>query len=529
LGATSPSANDRVLLRGFAFAAAVVCVYAMRRVDPDLYGYLTYGRLFLEQGNLTTVDPFAYTSGGARWVTFEYLAHIALWLAYRYLGALGLVVLKGVIGGAAIAGLWAAVRLTARSEAVAVPVFVLSAGLVGRYFLFRPQLFTFAFFALFVLVLLRFVLRRPSPLWVLPLVMLVWANSHGGFVAGLGAIGLALWLQGCANVSSEDVSSTRSLLEGTGPLWLTMLACLVATFVNPQGLYLWGYVLTELTHDTNRRFINEWRPVSLDRDAWSAVGLTIIAAVLPLLTWTATRSQQWVRGPHPVCWALSCVPIIVMAFISVRHVPIAVLWTAPVLALLASVTPAARTPRLVAVFTWLVLWSAASLAIVLTAATLVLRPAPSITADGRVLGATHPCGAVKFLAQNRLTGNVYNTLHWGSYITWELYPSIRVAMDGRNVSLYPRPMVEENLTFYSAGSDTIDLDTPIRYPSDFLLVPADMPALSRVVQDPRWRRIFEDSDSILFVRADSEHQDILAASARGALITPKGACEPFLR
>ena len=134
-------------------------------------------------------------------------------------GPLGLVALKCAIGGAAVAGLWAAVRLTARSETVAVPVFVLATAIVCRYFLFRPQLFTFAFFALFVLVLVRFVLRRPSPLWVLPLVMLLWANSHGGFVAGLGAIGLAIGLRVCANASSGGALSMRSLLAGTRPLW----------------------------------------------------------------------------------------------------------------------------------------------------------------------------------------------------------------------------------------------------------------------------------------------------------------------
>src|SRR5262245_8676432 len=30
-------------------AAAAVCVYAIRQVDPDLFGYFDYGRLFLVQ------------------------------------------------------------------------------------------------------------------------------------------------------------------------------------------------------------------------------------------------------------------------------------------------------------------------------------------------------------------------------------------------------------------------------------------------------------------------------------------------
>src|SRR5262245_56708030 len=59
-----------------AAAAGAVYTYAMRRVDPDLYGYLMYGRLFVERGALTSQDPFAYTAAGFHWVTFEYLSHI---------------------------------------------------------------------------------------------------------------------------------------------------------------------------------------------------------------------------------------------------------------------------------------------------------------------------------------------------------------------------------------------------------------------------------------------------------------------
>ncbi len=37
-----------------AVMAALISVYAMRRADPDMWGYLTYGRLFLEQGRVVS-------------------------------------------------------------------------------------------------------------------------------------------------------------------------------------------------------------------------------------------------------------------------------------------------------------------------------------------------------------------------------------------------------------------------------------------------------------------------------------------
>ena len=38
-----------------------------------------------------------------------------------------------------------------------------------------------------------------------------------------------------------------------------------------MGPKLWGYVVAELAHGTNRRYTFEWGPASLGTDAWSAV------------------------------------------------------------------------------------------------------------------------------------------------------------------------------------------------------------------------------------------------------------------
>src|SRR5262245_29676144 len=126
--AKSVAAPQRVTiaLRGFAFLTAVVCLYSMRRADPDLWGYLASGRLFVE-GGLTTHDPFAYTSAGFEWVTFEYGADIVLWLAYKFAGPFGLIALKCLVGGIALYFLAAAVHAVTDDPHVQVPVFVLCA------------------------------------------------------------------------------------------------------------------------------------------------------------------------------------------------------------------------------------------------------------------------------------------------------------------------------------------------------------------------------------------------------------------
>jgi hypothetical protein len=195
--------------------------------------------------------------------------------------------------------------------------------------------------------------------------------------------------------------------------------------------------------------------------------------------------------------------------VSVRHVPLAAIWAAPVIARLASDAVESAAFRRV----WFGLQGLAVLPACLTAAFVLASPQPVISADGGALGSRHPCSAAAFLKANRLSGNVFTPLWWGSYLTWELYPSIRVSMDGRNISLFPDRMVVENFDFYLKSASEADVETPLRYATDFVLVPADSPVLSRLETDRRWRQAFRDGDAALFARSDAALPVALALPA----------------
>ena len=74
-------------------------------------------------------------------------------------------------------------------------------------------------------------------------------------------------------------------------------------------------------------------------------------------------------------------------------------------------------------------------------------------------------------------------------------------MDGRNVSLYPDDMVQENLKFYWIDATEANLQAPSRYDTDLLLLPVDVPVFQLISRDPKWMAIYRDGDSALFVPA----------------------------
>jgi hypothetical protein len=485
---------ERRLLAGLALLVALVAVYERRQSDPDTWGHLRYGQFFAEQGLRDCADPFAYTSAGRPWHAHEWLAQWLLWQAYRLGGPLGLILLKCLVGGAAVWFLWRAIRLASGDVRLWAPVLMLTAGMVGRWFLFRPQLFTFCFFAYFAAILFAHLKDRRTPLWTLPLVEAAWANLHGGFLAGLGLIGLVLGLRGLQAVYRNGFRS-RSLAAATWPLGLTLIAALAATMLTPFGLDLWRYVLTEMTHDTNRLYIDEWMPLlRFARHAWT---IATVFLLLGLLLFTGLLAQlRPVRGlglPAWV-WLFSCLPLTWMAFTSVRHVPLFVLWAGPVLALLAQSAAAGWRESPLWQRGWLTATTLVGLPTFLGLYFSLADPRPRITTG------PEPTGAVAFLRDHHLHGNVYAPLEWGSYLTWELYPDVRVAMDGRNVTLFPSTQVQESLLFYLEGTDP---EAPLRYETDYLLVPPAAAVLRAVRRDHRWTEVYAGSDAVLFQRADS--------------------------
>jgi hypothetical protein len=508
-----------------AWLGAAVCVYGMRQADPDLWGYLAYGRLFLEQGGTVSTDPFSYTCGGCTWVPFEYLAQAAIWVAYHLGGPIGLIGLKCVVGGACVYFIFLAVRATTDDASIWVPLFLLTVSIVARYFLFRPQLFTFAFLALYVAVLTRYLVGRSNQLAVLPLVMLAWANLHGGFLAGLGAVCLALLLRVCQNANAFGIG--RKLVADTVPLLGTLVASLVVTFVNPMGVRLWGYVLTEVLHDTNRRYIAEWSPTLVAGDHWSTATIALLIAILLAVGIAAQKRRLVVAGLYPWQWLAGSAPLAVMAYLSVRHVPVAAIWIAPVVALLAS---ANRSQSSLAFRrAWLFSAALGTVPAFLTVAAASVQPWPRIYVGGTTLGARNPCRAMTFLKTHHASGNLYSPLWWGSYFTWQLYPAVRVSMDGRNISLYPDDMVVENLKFYGDRTSEADPGAPLRYQTDYLVVPTDRPVLERVRADTVWQEVYTDTDAVLFVRRDRKDSMEWLTAATGSSAQPQSDCSSWMR
>jgi hypothetical protein len=482
---------------------ALASIYAIRVADADLWGHLRDGRLLLEHGGRIPEDPFAYTTADRTWNNHESLTQVLLALAWNHGGAVGLIVLKCVVGAGVLMCLYSCLRLGLSDARLWAPLLMLTSVALGRWFLFRPQLFTFLLLGIYVRILFGHLLGRRAPLWVLPLLMPLWASLHAGFMAGLGVLVLGTGLRILQGINQRGFISILS--AHNAPLVLTSLACLVGTFLNPLGWRLWSYAVTELSFKGNRQYIQEWVPLSFEGPhLWTALLVVVPLGILVVSGILAQMRGQRIADLAAWQWLLASAPLAIMTFTSNRHAPVLILWLAPVLGLLIAAAARGREGQPVWILGVGVLWALAAVPAMLMISLVAADPRPRIAVPDE---ARAPPGLVAFVHSHDVHGNLYAPLWWGSSLTWEAYPEVRVALDGRNVTLFAPSDVTANLVFYhEAGAD---IDIPRRYRTDYLAMPTDSPMLEPIRRDNHWVPVFEDAAVVLFIRADADDADLI--------------------
>ena len=384
--------------------------------DPDLFWHLASGAWMLEHGRILDRDIFSTTMTGTPYSVGQWLGEIVFAAVYRAGGWLALDLLRAVLVGVATF-FTARVVLRLQSHPGWAIAPIVAAVLISKLLWGdRPQLFSLALFPVFLDVLLASRFGAPRRIWVLVPLMLVWANLHGAFVAGLGLIivfAIEAWL---------SRTPQRRLFTAVAGL------AVLASVLTPSGLSAFSFAAS---YARSASAVVEERPA----DITSPAGLVFAALLLGtlLLALAVDRGEFVARTRSPILWAGSLVPFTMLGIAHQRLLPYAAMILAP---LVAAMVPALFRPR-----------ATAPPMIPGTAATLVLVPlivvsvALAVVAAPRApdLGA-YPAGAMSALRQR--PGPVLNEYDWGGYLIFAV-PEQPTFIDGRGAALYPPRIIGE--------------------------------------------------------------------------------------
>ncbi len=368
---------------------------------------------------------------------------VALLVAKLLLGLL-------VVGLMLRVGLRRGVSLTT----MAIVVLLVSVNLTYHWAT-RPQVFSYTLFALLIYILDRAFADwqakgqcRGRWLWMLPLVVVVWTNTHGAFVAGVciaGAYLLGRIVEAYVRTRRDWTSKPRTRSVPT--FALVGCATLAATLVNPYGYHLPLWLLESLGQP--RPEITEWAAMSTDSIVFwpfvMLVGLIVVA-----LAGTRERRDPVQMFILAICAWQACR--------HGRHVPFfaiaAGFWIGPhlesCLARVRSTSESNRTPLPTA------RWARAVLAVTLIGVYVLLasRLFERVHRYG-VDRSRFPVVAFQYMADHDLGGRLVVTFNWAQYAIAAFHenrdgvPHATVAMDGRFRTCYPQRLIDMHFDLFA--------------------------------------------------------------------------------
>ena len=495
--------------RSLRFVVWLTCVLFLTTsaiADPDLWGHTLYGLRAMELGVLVErADPFSYTASDAAWVNHEWLTEYQYGVLWSTWGNFGLTLWRNILVCVLFGVAAMAARRAHASLAAVTLVWILSAECLGNFCVFvRPQVATFAFFGIFLLVL-RTWWDKPTSrtVWLLPPLMAVWVNLHGGFLAGCGMVMLF-----CGGTVVRELAAARRARtydrqihrRVAGAAMGMMVLVAAATLCNPYGIglhaMLWEHLGTE-------QLVREWQPL------WSVRQSPVYYAPFVLVLVASAGWRRWK--------AIDAVVIGVTMWQAAAHVRHVALLTIAVLILLPGpISDAIRRlfPRLSRIWgtperRWL--RAALVLGAVMFPMALQVKSVVrfwqegvspwQIAVEGKSGIPGVPLRAVGRLRAERFSGNLITDYGWGQFMLWHLFPESRVAFDGRYRTVYPASLEAEFLQF-----QTVDLESTPRtpmidaYPTDLAILPTGSASEEYLTQRSDWKTVYGDDQAVLLAR-----------------------------
>lgn len=480
LGALLQHAISFPAMLGMLLVGAVFVAGSIFSVDPDLWWHIRVGQEILSTHHWPTTDPYSFTVAGQPWMAYEWLGEVLLGGIARIAGLQGLMALLIVLASAVILALYGYTTLrSGNSKAAFVTCAVLFA-LTTPFFSMRPQMLGYFFLILTLIALERFRQGKPRILWFLPLVFLLWVNTHGSFIIGLGTI-FVYWLAGLKKLELGGIEARQWTAAQRTRLELIFLLCLAVLPITPYGTRLAVYPFDmALSQPVNVANIQEWQSMPFNLVGGKIfLGLLLgffVAQVALRLTWRAEELALFLFGTMMACLHLRFL-VLFVPFFAPLLVTIFARWVP-------------RYDRKKDIF----VLNAALMALVIGS---IVHYFPSDAEMHKLVAKTYPADAVQYIRRHPTPGPMLNSYGFGGYLVWAL-PEQKVFIDGRG-DVFERGGVFSDYV-HIAKLEPGALAILDSYHVQFCLLERDEALTSVLSASPEWKRIYWDSVSALYIR-----------------------------
>jgi hypothetical protein len=500
------SAPDRSAVRGIAIpwtaialAAILLLWLAWRLVQPigdaDVFWHMAYAKQMIARRTLRLDHTlYSWMPTSNRMIYCAWLSEFLLLGLWNWMGIGGLAVLRysGVFATVVLVGWFAwRARMLDRPLAWLMILFATIGGFAATQP--KPELFSLVMWHALLFCYFRYrlaVRENTDPerwLWAVPVLMLLWANLHGGFIL----VGPFL----AATLVGEWVHPSASRLRRKMTIAWTCAA--LAPAATPYGLRYPLQLIEDYALRWTTRPDESWN--SAHESAFSDAGFGmhlpeyLALMILAMVAWIVVRRGRvdWLI----LALNLLYVPLYIVYLRSSFLLP--VLFAYSVIWLAGEDWPAVRMPastfRAVMVVLFL-FWIGRSLR--------DSRVNPDVYSwTGIGYSYYLPVEEAEFVARTDLGPRLYNLFDSGGYLLWRLYPRYLVMTDSRS---FPYLSWFDELHHFTREASIEDFQQFLaRHPARVALIDLKEGLVWRnFLKTPGWSPVFYGPSAAVFIQGE---------------------------
>lgn len=473
----------------------------------DIGRHIMNGKLFINaeqfgvsRSALLHTNFFSYTYPNASFVNHHWGSGILTFLVYSVTGFGGLSLLYGGFIILAMLLLFFVWRKEL-SLLISFPIVLFLIPLIAERTEVRPEGMSYFFLASILTLLFLYISNRLQKkwLWLIPVISLIWVNTHIYFIFAPFLVGVFL----VETFLRKDFEKAKTLL-------MILVVSSLVLCINPYGIIgvfypftmfrNYGYLIVEnqsIPFLTNLHIVN---PNFL----WWKIATAFFVILSGIVFWKD-------KLKFPIALFLTTLAFAVLSFLGIRHLTAYGLTLMPTLlfygyvlykepinsttkSLHTILSTTISTIILISIFIffgsrlpWNTYWG------------IGLQPGVNASAD--------------FVKSTNISGPIFSNYDIGGYLIFHMYPKEKVFVDNRPES-YPTnffqkeyiPMQEDD-SVWSVELKKWNFNTIWFYKND--LTPWAQQFLIARVKDPTWAPVFVDNYTIIFLRRNDKNAEII--------------------
>ncbi|MBJ6751052.1 hypothetical protein JFN91_12585 [Geomonas sp. Red421] len=470
--------------------------------DGDTGYHIRAGEYMLGTHSIPHQDMFSFLSPPLPWTAHEWLSEVIMALVHQGWGLSGVVIFFAFLLALSCFLLFRMMQSDDSDILVSLLVVLLVGGAAQLHWLARPHVFSLVIMVAWYYILDQYQYQGRNLLFLLPLIMIPWANLHGGFMVGfilLGAYFLGNLLDAFFS-QGEGRGESLPRLRGLG---LAILACGAASVVNPYGFHILLFPFQLTSSKDLMDGVSEFLSPNFHE-----YYIKYFELLLFVLLATVGLSR----------YKLNLVEMILillfthMSLFSARYIPLFAIIVAPVIA--RRLTRVLRESD--SGFARFVKQRSRNIAAIDDCTTGYLWPLAAVAAvvimvhSGRITfqfdPKIKPMAAIEFLKRERIPGNMFNNDEFGDCLIYGAAPAYKVFIDGR-LDMYGAERLKEyfKVTAFQPGWEKI-LE---KYQISWIIFPADATLSRHLLIHPDWKLIYADEVTNIFVRNNAQHRYLM--------------------